>query len=111
MTNVETVQVQEVPFLWDPIQYPDPMGYAENIFNGLAFTEKELQDKFAMEVDEMILKMNNSFKVENGADPKLVLSNVQAKLIQIVKSILYEGQVYKNRAFAKKYLKHLKDQK
>mgnify|MGYP001366080782 FL=1 len=70
-----------------------------------------------MEVDEMILKMNKSFKVENGADPKLVLSNVQSEietqtsicmnylnvqewidgnLIQMVKSILYEDQVYKN---------------
>ena len=82
MTNVETVQVREVPFPAITIDSgdPDPMGYAENIFNGLDFTEKQLQDKFAMEVDEIILKMNKSFKVENGADPKLVLSNVQSEI-------------------------------
>ena len=121
MTNVETVQVQEVPFpaITIDIGDPDPMGYAENILNGIDFTQKDLQDKFAMEVDEMILNMNNSFKVENGADPQLVLSKptvqnmikaqtsnclnsshaqewIDGNLIQMVKSILYEGQVYKN---------------
>ena len=48
---------------------PDPMGYAENIFNGLDyFHDKELQDVFATEIREMVLRMNGSYKNENSPE-------------------------------------------
>ena len=118
MTNVETVEVRDIPFPAITVDSgdPDPMGYAENIFNGLDFKGKELQDKFAVDLDKMILKMNSSYRVKNDADYELVLGSLQngiekqiticmnysnaqewidSKLIQMAKRILfYEGQLY-----------------
>ena len=58
------------------------MGYAENIFNGLDLKGQELQDKFAVDLDEMILKMNSSYRVKNEADYEMVLDGLQSEILK-----------------------------
>ena len=43
---------------------------------------QELQDKFAVDLDEMILKMNSSYRVENEADYEMVLGGLQSEILK-----------------------------
>ena len=106
MTNVETVDVREVPFPAITIDSgdPDPMGYAENIFNVLDINGKQLKEEFATELNNLVLKMNSSHQ---GLDPAIdnlevqkniclhyqnAKESIDMKLVDIVLEIFFENQ-------------------
>ena len=70
MTNVETIAVSEVPFPAITVDSgdPDPWGYAEKIFNGLAFfgtkggDTAKLRETFSSETDDFFNELFDSYQ-------------------------------------------------
>ena len=75
MTNVESIPLQDIPFPAITINSgdPDPLGYAENTFNGLIFdqglseaNDKELRNMFSSIIDDIVCQLNSSFRMRNS---------------------------------------------
>ena len=73
MTNVESIPLQDIPFpaITINIGDPDPLGYAENTFNGLIFDQglpeaKELRNIFSNAIDDIVYQLNSSFRIRNS---------------------------------------------
>ena len=119
MTNVETISGNKIPFPAITVDSgdPDPWGYAEKLFDGLAFYGKnkggeKLRETFSAEVDEFFKELYQSYQNDpsyeseysvrkeietysficlNHTDEKEI---IDTKLIQLIKQARLDEQSF-----------------